>query len=100
MEKVEENTPRPKEDRNSGEGGEDIVLNDDDSIIEQAIQIIAETQTASTSYLQRKLKLGYARAGRIMDELEDMGFVGPANGAKGREVRISREQWLEREARK
>lgn len=100
MEKVEQNTPRPKEDRNSGGDGEDIVLNDDDSIIEQAIQIIAETQTASTSYLQRKLKLGYARAGRIMDELEDMGYVGPANGAKPREVRISREQWLEREARK
>lgn len=100
MEKVEQNTPRPKEDRNGGDGGDDIVLNDDDSIIEQAIQIIAETQTASTSYLQRKLKLGYARAGRIMDELEDMGFVGPANGAKGREVRITREQWLEREARK
>ena len=101
MEKVEENTPRPKEERGGGsDSGEDIVLNDDDSIIEQAIQIIAETQTASTSYLQRKLKLGYARAGRIMDELEDMGFVGPANGAKGREVRITREQWLEREARK
>lgn len=100
MEKVEQNTPRPKDERGSGGEGDDVVLNDDDSIIEQAIQIIAETQTASTSYLQRKLKLGYARAGRIMDELEDMGYVGPANGAKGREVRISREQWLEREARK
>lgn len=100
MEKVEQNTPRPKEERGGSDGGDDVVLNDDDSIIEQAIQIIAETQTASTSYLQRKLKLGYARAGRIMDELEDMGFVGPANGAKGREVRITREQWLEREARK
>ena len=100
MEKVEQNTPRPKEDRSSGGEGDDVVLNDDDSIIEQAIQIIAETQTASTSYLQRKLKLGYARAGRIMDELEDMGYVGPANGAKGREVRITREQWLAREARK
>ena len=99
MEKVEENTPRPKDEKGSG-GDDDVTVSGDDDIIEQAISIIAQTQTASTSYLQRKLKLGYARAGRIMDELEDMGFVGPANGAKGREVRISREQWLEREARK
>lgn len=99
MEKVEENTPRPKDEKGQS-GDDDVTVSGDDDIIEQAISIIAQTQTASTSYLQRKLKLGYARAGRIMDELEDMGYVGPANGAKGREVRITREQWLEREARK
>ena len=63
---------------------------------ERAIEVVVEAGQASTSYLQRRLKLGYARAARIMDELEEMGIVGPADGAKPREVRLTRSQWLER----
>ena len=54
---------------------------------------------ASTSSLQRKLKLGYARAARIVDELEEMGVVGPSEGAKPRRVIMSKSQWAERKIR-
>ena len=61
---------------------------DDEVQIEQAIQIIGETRKASTTLLQRKLWLGFARAARIMDELENRGVVWPADGAKAREIYI------------
>ena len=66
-----------------GEGG-----GEDEELIEKCIQIIREEQKASTSLLQRRLGLGYGRAARIMDELEDMGIIGPANGAKPRDILI------------
>lgn len=59
---------------------------DDDEMYEEARQTVIEAGKASTSYLQRKLKLGYARAARLMDILEERGVVGPADGAKPREV--------------
>ncbi len=59
---------------------------DDDEMYEAARQAVIEAGKASTSYLQRKLKLGYARAARLMDILEERGVVGPADGAKPREV--------------
>ena len=80
--------------------GSDVTLNTDDDLIEQAIQLMVETGNASTSFLQRKLKLGFARAGRIMDDLEDMGVIGPKDGAKSRQIFMTKEQWLERQARK
>ena len=55
---------------------------------------------ASTSSLQRKLKLGYARAARVMDELENMGIVGAYEGAKPRKVLISKQDWADRKMRK
>ena len=58
-----------------------------------AIEIVLETGQASVSMLQRRLKLGYARAARIVDEREDRGIVGPFEGAKPRQVLISKEQW-------
>ena len=67
-------------------------------MIERAIECIVRENVASTTFLQRRLKLGYARAARVMDELEQMGVVGPADGAKPREIRMSKEQWLERRA--
>jgi DNA segregation ATPase FtsK/SpoIIIE-like protein len=58
----------------------------DDELYEDARQIIIEAGKASTSYLQRKLKVGYARAARLMDMLEERGVIGAADGAKPREV--------------
>ena len=60
-----------------------------------AIECVVETGQASTSLLQRKLKLGYARAARIIDEMESRGIVGPFEGSKPRQVLISRQQWIE-----
>ncbi len=59
---------------------------DDDEMYEEARIIVTETGKASTSYLQRRLKLGYARAARLMDKLEERGIIGPGDGAKPREV--------------
>ena len=63
--------------------------NEKDQLFEEAARIIVSTQQGSTSMLQRQLKLGYNRAGRIMDQLEAAGIVGGFNGAKAREVQIS-----------
>ena len=59
---------------------------DDDEMYEEARACVIEAGKASTSYLQRKLKLGYARAARLMDVLEERGVIGPGDGAKPREV--------------
>lgn len=59
-----------------------------DSLFDQCAQIVVETQQGSTSMLQRRFNLGYNRAGRIMDQMEAAGIVGPVNGSKPREVRI------------
>ncbi len=61
---------------------------EDEELIDKCIQILREEQKASTSLLQRRLGLGYGRAARIMDQLEDMGIIGPSNGAKARDVLI------------
>ena len=76
-------------------GGTDIDLNDRDELFEDAARIIVQTQQGSTSLLQRKLKLGYNRAGRIIDQLEAAGIVGPFEGSKAREVRVANEFALE-----
>ncbi len=68
---------------------------DSDEMLPQAIEVVVEAGMASTSLLQRKLRLGYARAGRIIDEMETRGIVGPHEGSKPRQVLITRQQWLE-----
>ena len=69
-----------------------------DPMLDEAIKVVVENGMASTSLLQRKLKLGYARAARIVDEMEQRGVVGPYEGSKPRKVLVSKEQLLEREA--
>ncbi len=61
----------------------------DDELVEKAVQVVRETRKASASLLQRRLSLGYARAARILDMMEERGYVGPANGAKPREIFLS-----------
>jgi len=73
--------PDPKEAKEQGE-----FFGDDDPLFEEVKQIVLETQKASASFLQRKLRIGYSRAARLIDMLEDKGIVGPADGAKPREV--------------
>lgn len=90
---VEKHIPIPKGEKPSQEANAD---SNADDMTERAIEVIVEAGKASTSFLQTRLKLGYARAARIMNELEEMGVVGPADGAKPREVRMSKGQWLER----
>ena len=64
-----------------------------DEMLPQAVEVILETQQASVSMLQRRLKLGYARAARIVDEMEEKGIVGPFQGSKPRAILITKEQW-------
>ena len=75
-----------------GDGGHDPML-------DQAVEVVIDAGQASTSLLQRRCKLGYARAARIMDEMEQLGVIGPYQGAKPREVLITRQQWIERSMR-
>lgn len=69
-----------------------------DPLINKAIELILEYQSASTSFLQRKLSVGYARGARIIDELEEMGIIGPAEGSKPRKILITKNEWLEKNA--
>ncbi|MBQ3593259.1 MAG: DNA translocase FtsK, partial [Clostridia bacterium] len=68
---------------------------DEDSMLDAAIDVVVECGQASTSLLQRRLKLGYARAARIVDQMEERGIVGPSQGSKPREVRITKTQLYE-----
>ena len=68
---------------------------DYDELIDAATEVILETGQASVSMLQRRLKLGYARAARLVDQLEEKGIVGPFEGSKPRQLLITKEQWQE-----
>jgi S-DNA-T family DNA segregation ATPase FtsK/SpoIIIE len=82
---VPEAKPVASFDEMLAKGGDDA---EEDQLIEMAVQIIRETQRASTSSLQRRLRIGYTRAARIMDVLEERGMVGPARGSDPREILI------------
>jgi S-DNA-T family DNA segregation ATPase FtsK/SpoIIIE len=75
---------------NSSNGGSG---DDDDEILRKARDLVISTQTGSTSMLQRKLRVGFARAGRIMDQLEEEHVVAPGDGSKSRKVLVSREEY-------
>ena len=76
-----------------GKGGADS--SDRDEMFAEAARLVVREQSGSTSLIQRKLSLGYNRAGRIMDQLEEAGIVGPPDGAKPRQVRITSLESLE-----
>ncbi|SFO57313.1 DNA segregation ATPase FtsK/SpoIIIE, S-DNA-T family [Chitinophaga sp. YR627] len=75
--------------------GKEISLQDRDPLFEEAARVIVQNQQGSTSLLQRRMKLGYNRAGRLMDQLEAAGIVGPNLGSKAREVNVKTEADLE-----
>jgi S-DNA-T family DNA segregation ATPase FtsK/SpoIIIE len=79
--------PEVKSENEEG-GGEDFDPRERDSLFEEAAQIIVQHQQGSTSLLQRRLNLGYNRAGRLIDQLEKAGIVGPFKGSKAREVLV------------
>jgi len=80
-------------EENSSSGA--IDLSDKDVMFDDAARLVVSHQQGSTSLIQRKMKLGYNRAGRIIDQLEATGIVGPFEGSKAREVLISDEYSLE-----
>ena len=88
-EEIEKNAVAEK-DAGDSAGGDD-----NDPMMPEAVKCVVEAGQASTSLLQRRLRLGYARAGRLIDEMEQMGIVGPHEGSKPRQVLITYQQWLE-----
>lgn len=93
IEKNADNTKKKGTSMNNGnrDEGTDVMYN-------KAVEVVVEAQMASTTLLQRRLKLGYARAARIVDELEEKGIVGPFEGSKPRKVLITKQQWMEMNA--
>lgn len=67
----------------------------DDPLLEDAIELVVESQQASTSYIQRRFKVGYARAGRIIDQMEERGIISGYQGSKPREVLMTKQRWQE-----
>lgn len=91
------NTGSKKKDSSASAGGDDGD-SPADEMLPKAIEVVIEAQSASTTLLQRKLKLGYARAARIVEELEERGIIGPYEGSKPRKVLVSKQQWYEMNA--
>ena len=85
--------------KDKGSRSEDSAASDRDPMIYQAIECVIDAGRASASHLQSRLKLGYARASRIINEMEEMGIIGPYEGAKPRQVLITKSEFLEMQAR-
>jgi S-DNA-T family DNA segregation ATPase FtsK/SpoIIIE len=86
----------PEAPGEDSQNGDDYSLEDRDELFSEAARIVVETQQGSTSMIQRKLKIGYNRAGRLIDQLEIAGIVGAGKGSKARDVKIPDVESLER----
>ena len=96
MQEIEQHAAE-KEKSGKGVGGANPAADGEeyDELINAAIEVVLETGQASVSMLQRRLKLGYARAARLVDQMEERGVVGPFEGSKARQLLITKEQWQE-----
>jgi S-DNA-T family DNA segregation ATPase FtsK/SpoIIIE len=74
------------EPADTGDDGDDDFGDGDDALMDKALRIVVERNGASASYLQRRLKIGYNRAARLVEQMEELGYVGPPNGSKPREL--------------
>ena len=88
IEKIDNGKPVNIND-NKGDAG------DNDELLPKAIEIAVDTGKISASYIQRRLKVGFSRAARIVDQMEERGWIGPPDGSKPREVLITKEEYLE-----
>ena len=95
LEEIERQAAKEKGSASTAAGSDEA-----DSMLDEAISVVVEAKQASTSLLQRRLKLGYARAARIMDEMEQMGVIGPSEGSKPRVVNMTVQQLHEMRLRK
>ena len=93
QEKILEQISSKADSRDSDSAEGTPVESEGDELLPAAVEVILESGMASVSMLQRRLKLGYARAARIVDEMEEKGIVGPFEGSKPRQLLITREQW-------
>lgn len=93
IERQTEMVSSAQESRSGSDGGD---IDTSDERLEEAIDFVVEAGTCSTSSLQRRLKLGYGRAARLVDIMEEMGVVGPLEGSKPRQVLMSKQEWAER----
>ena len=98
MQEIERQAALDKKKNGGTAGQDDDPDSEADEMLPKAIEIVVENQMASTTLLQKKLKLGYARASRIIDDLEERGIIGPFEGSKPRKVLISKQQWYEMNA--
>jgi len=92
LEKIERNNSQEGE---MGNGQGDDPDDDTDPFLMEAIETVVETGQASTSFIQRRFKVGYARAGRIIDQMEERGIISGYQGSKPREVLMTKERWAE-----
>ena len=97
--KIEESV-QEKDSKGGGRGSAspaDAAGDEGDELLPAAVEVVLETGQASVSMLQRRLKLGYSRAARLVDQMEERGIVGPFEGSKPRQLLITREQWQEQQ---
>ncbi len=87
--------PEGKDEDTASAAPDDNPFSGCDELLPQAVDVILDTKQASVSMLQRRLKLGYSRAARLVDQMEELGIVGPFEGSKPRQLLITREQWQE-----
>ena len=99
LEHIEQQAEQVGNNKGGGSGTNDPG-DDEDELIEEAIEVIMDCRQAATTMLQRRLKLGYSRAARIIDQIEDRGIIGPSEGSKPRQILISREDWQEMKLRR
>ena len=97
MQEIEEHAQaKEKNAKGGGESPAAAESSDRDELFPDAVEVVLETGQASVSMLQRRLKLGYSRAARLVDQMEEEGIVGPFEGSKPRQLLMTREQWMER----